>query len=640
MGIEKKKKLKEKRRKKFSKSVAVHGNKNIRKMGLFAACFGTILYINTLHHGYVLDDFSVIKENWVTQKGLDAIPTIWETSYRYGYWNSQGSLYRPMALTLFSLEWAILPDSPSLAHLINILLYALCGFLIFRFLSDILNRHHPAIPFITTLLFMAHPLHTEVVANIKSSDELLSFVFSIGSVSYLLKHIRNDERRYLIISLMLFLFAMFSKEGSITFLIYIPLILWYFKDVTLKRSLSLGVLYLIPVFIYFIVRNAVLGTMVSPGAVSVMDNMLTGIHNSVERFATEIALLGKYMWMAVFPHPLVCDYSIRQISSYSFGNREVLITLAILCFVVLFLFKTRKQKNVLSFAMLWYFFGLALYSNIILTIGSHFAERFQFVSSLGFCLLLATLLSKISGKTNKATNAPSFGSLLKHNKIGFSILAVILVLYSYKTVSRNKNWKSDYVLYSHDVKNSPNSARTHYYFGLELMKTKALFAPSEQLKQAYLDSAIAEFSKAASIYKQYADAYDQLGLAYYRKNNYEKAVEYYNIALKYNPKKATTYSNLGAIYFNSKQFEKALQVYKEAIKFNPRYADAYQNMGSTLATLGRIDEAIAAFKNGLQYEPNNPQLNKFLGITYQNMGDKQNADYYLNKARSLGAEIN
>jgi len=257
-----------------------------------------------------------------------------------------------------------------------------------------------------------------------------------------------------------------------------------------------------------------------------------------------------------------------------------------------------------------------------------------------FCLLLATLLSKISGKTNKATNAPSFGSLLKHNKIGFSILAVILVLYSYKTVSRNKNWKSDYVLYSHDVKNSPNSARTHYYFGLELMKTKALLAPSEQLKQAYLDSAIAEFSKAASIYKQYADAYDQLGLAYYRKNNYEKAVEYYNIALKYNPKKATTYSNLGAIYFNSKQFEKALQVYKEAIKFNPRYADAYQNMGSTLATLGRIDEAIAAFKNGLQYEPNNPQLNKFLGITYQNMGDKQNADYYLNKARSLRAEIN
>ena len=61
---------------------------------------------NTFNHGYVLDDISAITENYVVQKGVESIPVIWETNYRYGYWNDPGSLYRPLALSLFAcLVW-------------------------------------------------------------------------------------------------------------------------------------------------------------------------------------------------------------------------------------------------------------------------------------------------------------------------------------------------------------------------------------------------------------------------------------------------------------------------------------------------------------------------------------------------------
>ncbi|MFQ5334524.1 MAG: tetratricopeptide repeat protein [Flavobacteriales bacterium] len=579
MSLEKKKKLRQKRRGKTERAKSRSGGRGIDRAGLVAALLGTLLYINTWQHGYVLDDFSVIKENWVTQQGTDGIGTIWKTAYRYGYWNSQGSLYRPLTLTLFAIEWEIAPDSPSLPHLINILLYALLAYLLYILLSRLLSGQHPALPLITSLLFVAHPLHTEVVANIKSCDEILSFIFGTAAVLLLLRYLQCSKKKHLLASLFMYACAMFSKEGAITFLAFIPILLWFFTDLKPARNLSLSALYLVPALIYTGIRNAVLGAAINPKAVGVMDNMLTGIKDTADRFATEVYLLGKHLFMAVFPHPLVCDYSIRQIPVQSFQHWEVWLSLFIFIAMITFILMRWKRKDIFAFALAWYIAGMVLYSNTVITIGSHFAERFQFVSSLGFCLFVALLLVRTGRKSENYGKTPHLSRLLLSNKLPFALTALILITYSYATISRNKEWKSDYLLYSHDVKKSPNSARTHYYFGLELMKTKALNAPSEQLK------------------------------------------------------------HLGAIYFNSQQFEKALEVYQEALRYNPRYADAYQNMGSTLATLGRTQEAIASFKKGLEYEPNNPYLNKFLGITYQNLGDKQNAEFYLNRARALGARM-
>lgn len=78
-------------------------------VGLIAAAFGILLYVNTFGHQYCLDDYSVIKENWVTQGGLKNIGLIFSTEYRYGAWNSPGSLYRPLALLIFALQWSFRP---------------------------------------------------------------------------------------------------------------------------------------------------------------------------------------------------------------------------------------------------------------------------------------------------------------------------------------------------------------------------------------------------------------------------------------------------------------------------------------------------------------------------------------------------
>ncbi len=81
-------------------------------VGLWISVIGMLIYGNTLGHQYTLDDFSVIKDNFVTKKGLEGIGTILTTDYRYGYWISGGTLYRPLSLIMFAIEWSFAPDSP------------------------------------------------------------------------------------------------------------------------------------------------------------------------------------------------------------------------------------------------------------------------------------------------------------------------------------------------------------------------------------------------------------------------------------------------------------------------------------------------------------------------------------------------
>src|SRR5256885_1682485 len=148
-----------------------------------AAAISLLLYLNTITHGYVLDDDTVIQKNSIVTKGIKAIPEIMTTPYRKGAWERQESLYRPLSLIVFATEWQLAPKHPFLGHLVNILLYALTIFLLYKLLRRWLRQKHPLIVLAITLLFAVHPLHTEVVANIKSLDEILCLLFGILSMS-------------------------------------------------------------------------------------------------------------------------------------------------------------------------------------------------------------------------------------------------------------------------------------------------------------------------------------------------------------------------------------------------------------------------------------------------------------------------
>ena len=147
--------------------------------GILAA-IAAILYLPSLGHGFVLDDPLVTTLNAYVQKGFAGLGDIFTHSYRAGSSVSTDSeyMYRPLSVAMFAIEWGIAPKTAGIHHFMNVLWYALSVGLLFLTLRKMLGERFALLAFGASLLFAVHPLHTEVVANIKSRDEIMSFFFS------------------------------------------------------------------------------------------------------------------------------------------------------------------------------------------------------------------------------------------------------------------------------------------------------------------------------------------------------------------------------------------------------------------------------------------------------------------------------
>ncbi len=606
-------------------------------LGIICAALGFILYVNTIAHDYVLDDYSLIVENQMTRKGASALPDIFKSSYRAGYLFEGNDLYRPLSKAMFAIEWGISPNSPSLSHFMNVLLFALTGFLLFFTLSDLMGKR-TVLPFIITILFVAHPIHTEAVANIKSRDEILCFLFSILSVFALHRYVIEKKRSMLITSAVSFAFAMLSKESAITMLAVYPLVLFFFTEEKVSRNILPLAILGVTAFALLAVRLKVLGGLKLEG-VSIMDNLLAGAHSGTEKFCTAVAIMGMYLQKLFLPHPLVSDASYNQIPLAGFGDWRFLVSFAAYAGLGIFAFLKWKQKDPIAFGILFFLITASLGSNILFLIGTSYGERLMYMPSLGFCMAAGVLLVRLL-KIEEASPFTILQPMLGASSKVLTAAGVLVLLYGFKTVSRNADWANDTTLFSNDVNLSPNSTRAHYYLGNRLMKDNHLATlTTEEEKRKALLQAIEELKKAADIYPGFTDAYNKIALAYDKLKDSVNTEKYYRIALEKSPNDHTFHSNYGSFLFNRRRYADAEYQYREAIRSNPNYADAHFNLGSVLGQTGRFNDAIDEFNQTIQLDPEYATAYFFLGKTYENMGKKNEAENSYQKAQQLNPNL-
>ena len=159
----------------LSKTIA--SNSTIRFIYFFAIVL--LFYGNTLFNQYALDDAVVLTQNTQVQNGISAIPSFFQSDYTQGFGNASSALttsrYRPLTLSFFALQYQFFGLNPFASHFINLLLFSLLVTLLFSFLSDFtktyqftvnpdsfLSKH---LVHLTCLLFIAHPIHAEVVED-------------------------------------------------------------------------------------------------------------------------------------------------------------------------------------------------------------------------------------------------------------------------------------------------------------------------------------------------------------------------------------------------------------------------------------------------------------------------------------------
>lgn len=620
------------------------GTKRRFVLAMVIGALGFLLYSNTLSHDYVLDDFSAVKENNIVRQGVNAIPEIFKTSYRQGYLSVKDGLYRPLSLATYAIEWDYFPDKPSVSHFVNVVLYGITGYLLFMMLLQLFtaasgesNSRAEVVAFIASLLFIAHPLHVEVVANIKSRDEILCFLFVIISFIAVLKYLKDQKIKFLFGGLAAYFLSLLSKETSITFLALLPLALHFFYPASIRKIISVTAFFIGAAAAYLLIRNSVLQGAMADDGVSIADNVIVGAKTLSTHIGTAFYILGLYVKMLVFPHPMSYDYSFNHLPVVGMENIFSIISLLFYAgigvyagLILLRSFTPRTEgaeqdTRIIAFGIFFFLVTIFLFSNLVLTIGTSMGDRLMYFPSLGFSIAVALLLVKyLRIETLNIKLAP---------------VLVIVLLFSFKTYSRNPDWKDNHTLYAHDVKLVPNSVKAHYYLGLELVKTVAEAEQDTAKKKKIYEEGIRELERAVEILPSFSSAYTQMGVAYYRLKNFEKAIENYNKASELKPMDAITLNNIGSIYFEWRKYPEATEKFKNALRIDPRFIDAHMNLGSVYGTLGDYKNAIASFQNAINYAPDNARAYYYIAITYQNMGDKANADKYFQIAGQMDPRL-
>lgn len=633
-----------------------------RWLGLAVALLGVLLYVNTLGHQYALDDFGLIVENPLTRRGWDGVFLKFTTSYRAGMPGVGDTLYRPLSQAMFAAEWGLAPHRPLLGHAINIILYGLTGFLLFSMLSQYL-KGQCLVPFIAAALFVAHPLHTEVVANIKGRDEILSFLFFVLMAMTIHRYAAKRSLPFLALGSGAFFLSLLSKESAVTFLAVIPLMLFFFTDTPRSRILITLAALAAVTGLFLIVRQGVLGPNPVP-PVPLIDNYIGGIPDIPTQKATAIFLMGLYLKLLFFPHPLLSDGSYQHFPVVPLSDWRVLLPSAVYAALAVYAGVRLKKRDPVSFSILYFFLTASVASNILFLIGTNYGERLMYAPSLGFCLAIAVLLAR-GFRLEESAASPSLGAFVRAYRAPLVVVGLAVALYGVKTLTRNADWYDNPTLIIADLRHAPRSARLHYSLGQGYLKVASeLGGPDKRAARGEaLTKAIAELNRAVEIHPEFATALGSLAQAHQYLGDTAAARGFFEKALRLEPSRSLIQNNFANLLLDLGDGEGAVRHYQLALRYSPNYVSAHVNLGlalgrageqfsraateeqkrnnqqgyrdHTMAATQRFREALAHLRRAVELAPDDEEASRLVAVIYQYLGDHQNAAAYLERAERI-----
>ncbi|NXB02878.1 TMTC1 protein, partial [Cnemophilus loriae] len=322
------------------------------------------------------------------------------------------------------------------------------------------------------------------------------------------------------------------------------------------------------------------------------------------RFLTYSYLLAFNAWLLLAPITLCYDWQVGSIplveSIWDVRNLAtvfLVLVMALLSLHCIAAFKKLEHKEVLV-GLLFLVFPFIPASNLFFRVGFVVAERVLYMPSMGYCILFVHGLKKLSMWLNKwRITVPT-------------LFALLLLLFSWKTVKQNEIWLSRESLFSSGVKTLPHNAKVHYNYANFLKD------------QGRNTEAIYHYKTALKLYPRHASALNNLGTL---TKDIVEAKDYYRQALQLNPQHNRALFNLGNLLKSQGKKEEAVILLRDSIKYGPEFADAYSSLASLLAEQERLKEAEEVYKAGIENCPESSDLHNNYGVFLVDTGSPERA---------------
>lgn len=595
---------------------------------IFIAVF--LIYGNSLRNGYALDDryVTVVNpqrpgDNPRIAKGIKGIPELFSGHYVEA--EKQSFDYRPVPLSTFAIEYQFFGSNATINHFFNVLIYACSCALLFILLLRLFPPGSLALALLVTFLFLVHPIHTEVVDNIKSRDELLSFLFGLLALHHFTKMANAASKWRSLFYMALFLFlALLCKKTAFLFMGLILLVAWFFSEIDLKRLGVMALLFFTTYLLYFLIQYALLPPVSEMREFAFYENPLYFHPDIFSRLRAALFTSGYYARLLILPYPLCFYYGYDAVAMDGWGVVLTWLSLAAHGWLIFYVIKTFRQKNILSFGICVYLLGLIPFVNLFFPMVGILGERFIYFSSLGFCVMAACVIFKLS-----RTNLQLQASTWKHIKPSLKKFSMpVLLLFSVMTMARNTAWKDLLTLSQTDIENFPNSYMQHVFVANKIY-AQSLEMSEGPNKKVVAGEAKKHFARSGEILSKGLEENGEdyfsmttLGTMY---SNYlgqpDKAMPLFRKVLQKKPGYEIARFNLGYCYELKGRPDSALAIYQDMLAGGSQYSQVYMRLHEAYLRLGKPDQALPYDKKANEKYPRDIQMLLNLGNDYMLLKD-------------------
>jgi hypothetical protein len=444
---------------------------------------------------------------------------------------------------------------------------------------------------------VVHPVHTEAVANIKSRDELLLFLFLGTGLRAGIDWDRASPWRRAA-GVAATLLACLSKETAVVQPALL-LLAWHLTGKGVRRSLGPVLAHGGAVAASLGMRALVLDRMTFGGKLDVIDNTLAAAGGPGERLATATAILGRYLGLVAWPHPLAWDYSFARIPVVGWNDAGALASLGAHGLLAVAAALGIRRRRAAGFGLAFYALTMLLVSNVVVLIGATMGERFLFVPTFG----LAVAAADVMGRASAAAWWRAAGALPA------LLLGVLLAAGAGATVVRNRAWKDNATLFQADIAVCGGSARARFALASEHRLAGERLPPGPRRDELLLLSEQGNL-EALRIHPGYTQAWYNLGVTYDAMKDPTRAAAAYREVLARDPRHKEALNNSGVILFPQGKLAEAEAFFRRALEVDPAYADALGNVGACHHSRGELVEAMAMYEKALAVDPGNARMRR------------------------------
>jgi hypothetical protein len=667
---------------------------------LFLVSF--FIYANTFKNEVAYDDEVVLHKNEFVQQGIKGIPGILTHDSYYSYYKQLGmenvlpaGRYRPLALITFAVEQEFIGTIPDgivkadswdtnknrikdakedtnkdgyftdydfwskgagFRHFVNVLLYAIMVVLIYHILVNYIFSNSKDMIFCSLLLFALHPLHTEVVANIKSRDEILSLIFVFLTLLSSFRYIDSNTRKDFFLIIICMFFALLSKEYALFLFVFIPAVLFvFYKDkldlkdknfwilllltiisaISFIKFFNAGVLIAIPILFlyvgyYFSKKSSQIATRLifamGIALILYLSMRFSATQHKVEIasfqndiisnpymfaspeqiWASKIGVWLKYIKLFFIPSPLIVDYSYKTLPYLDFSSIQVWLSGFIYLGLIIAAIVTFFKRSVWSFPLLIILGFFLPVANVFIDIGATMGERLFFHTSLGFSILVMLIVFKL---------------LQKFSGINKSLVTLLLILiftqnalHAIIVLKRNPVWKNNVTLFTNDVNIAPDNL--NLLFGASSAYYQLSFLSKEKNeKSEFLRKSFELANHGISIYPKHDQLYFNKALALLSMGDLDSCIKTTKFLMNLSPEfpslngfKVKLSNRLmlsGVDFFQKGDRKKGLDYLVKSVDIDKTNDKAWSNLGKALFELGAKDKALACYQSSLKINPEN-----------------------------------